>query len=283
MHTIVVIEDQPVLASAYRNKFQGEGFIVEVALDGEQGLDLISRIKPDLVLLDMHLPKLNGLEILKRVRSDQQFQELPIIVFSNLTKPGAVEEAWQAGATMVLSKLNTSPKRVLESVQSILQATAASVPSEPPPVNDAPRPLLAPQATNDQSVGGNVLLVEDHSDMSTLLAFLLHRAGHQVTSVNSNRGALQRLGEQSFDLFLLSHTCMGGAGLSLCRQLRQSRPETPLVVYSTAALFSEQQEGLKAGATAYLAKPEDLFNVGQIASDLIGRPVRLAPPRIRAA
>src|SRR6266550_5375988 len=120
MHTIVVIEDQPVLASAYRNKFQSEGFIVEVALDGEQGLDLITRIKPDLVLLDMHLPKLNGVEILKRVRSDQQFQELPIIVFSNLTKPGAVEEAWQAGATKVLSKLNTSPKRVLEAVQSIL-------------------------------------------------------------------------------------------------------------------------------------------------------------------
>ena len=139
MYTIVVIEDQPVLASAYRNKFQGEGFNVEVALDGQQGLDLISRIKPDLVLLDMHLPNLSGLEILKKVRSDPEFQALPIIVFSNLTKPGAVEEAWNAGATLVLSKLNTSPKRVLESVQGTpVGCGCPSARGEPPTIGATP-------------------------------------------------------------------------------------------------------------------------------------------------
>jgi CheY-like chemotaxis protein len=274
MHTIVVIEDQPVLASAYRNKFQSEGFIVEVALDGEQGLDLITRIKPDLVLLDMHLPKLSGLEILKRVRSDQQFQELPIIVFSNLTKPGAVEEAWQAGATKVLSKFNTSPKRVLESVQSILATDPSHAFRRPLTTVADLIPASNLQSTDGQSAGGNVLLVEDHSDMSTLLTFLLHQAGHQVTSATSHRAALQHIDKQSFDLFLLGHGCTDGDGLSLCKQFRQSRPNTPVIVYSTAALFLEQQAGLKAGVAAYLVKPEDLLNLGQIVSGLLPR---LAP------
>ncbi len=66
MKTIVVVEDQQVLATAYSNKFRGEGFNVEVAMDGEAGLDLITRITPDLVLLDLHLPKLSGLEVLKK-------------------------------------------------------------------------------------------------------------------------------------------------------------------------------------------------------------------------
>ena len=77
------------------------------------------------------------------------------------------------------------------------------------------------------------------------------------------------MGEQSFDLFLLGYSCAAGDGLSWCKQLRQSRPQTPLIVYSTAALFSDQQAGLKAGVVAYLVKPEDLLNLGQIASDLM--------------
>ena len=110
--------------------------------------------------------------------------------------------------------------------------------------------------------------------MSTLLAFFLHQAGHQVTSVTSHRAALEQIGEQSFDLFLLGHSCPDGSGLSLCKQLRLSRPNTPLIVYSTAALFLEQQAGLKAGVAAYLVKPEDLLNLGQIVSGLLPR---LAP------
>ena len=283
MRTIVVIEDQPVLASAYRNKFTGEGFNVEVALDGELGLDLITRIKPDLVLLDMNLPKLSGLEIITKVRANSEFRALPIIVFSSLTKPGAVDEAWRAGATLVLSKFNTSPKQVLESVRATLAASPSSVAAETLPTDDAPGSSLVPQAKNAQSVRGDVLLVEDHSDMSTLLAFLLHRGGHQATIVKTHAEALQQISEQSFDLFVLGHHFPDGTELSLCKQLRQARPDEPIIVYSTAALFSEQQEGLKAGATAYLAKPEDLFNVGQIAADIIRDQTRLARPHIRAA
>ena len=60
--------------------------------------------------------------------------------------------------------------------------------------------------------------------------------------------------------------------LSLCKQLRQSGFDRPIIIYSTAALFSEQQEGLRAGATAYLVKPEELFNVGQIVFRLVKKP-----------
>lgn len=280
MKTIVVVEDQPVLASAYRNKFSGEGFHVEVAPDGEQGLDLITRIKPDLVLLDLHLPKLSGLELLRRVRSNPALHAMPVIVFSNLTKPGAVEEAWEAGATLVLSKFSTSPKRVLESVNATLAASATAAQDIPVIDTGSSSSLAMPTARND-AAKGHILLVEDNPDLNTLLAFLLRKAGHQVTGVGRNADALQQIRAQSFDLFLLGRNETDSGGLSLCRQLRQTRLDKPIIIYSTAALFSKQQEGLKAGATAYLVKPEDLFNLGQIASDLLrNQPVR---PCVRAA
>lgn len=280
MRTIVVVEDQTVLASAYRNKFRSEGFNVEVALDGEQGLDLITRIKPDLVLLDLHLPKMSGLEVLKKVRSNPALHAMPVIVFSSLTKPGAVEGAWEAGATLVLSKFNTSPNRVLESVNATLAASSA-VTLNMPAIDAGSSPSLARQAPKSDSAAGQILLVEDNSDLNTLLAFLLRQAGHHVIGVRRNADALQQIGAQSFDLFLLGRSDLDSDGLSLCKHLRKSRPDKLIIMYSTAALFSEQQEGLSAGATAYLVKPEDLFNVGQIISELLrNQPVRQS---IRAA
>jgi CheY-like chemotaxis protein len=269
-----------VLATAYSNKFKGEGFKVEVAMDGEAGLDLITRIKPDLVLLDVHLPKLNGLDLLRTVRSNPVLHDMPVIVFSNLAKEGAVEEAWEAGATLVLSKFNTSPKRVLESVLTILAASAARA-QDVPAIDSGSISSVATHAVGNGPTQGHILLVEDKADLNSLLAFLLSQAGHQVTAVGRSADALQQISTQSFDLFLLGGNEAGGGPLSLCKQLRQSRVTKPIIIYSTAALFSEQQEGLRAGATAYLVKPEDLFNLGQIASDLLRN--QSARPGIRAA
>src|SRR5258708_7600791 len=109
MPKIIVIEDQKVLATVYRNKFIAEGYQVEVAADGEAGLALINSSKPDLVILDLMLPRMNGIEVLKKVRANPLFQSLPVIIFSNASLPGMVEEAWTAGATMVLSKSSHSP------------------------------------------------------------------------------------------------------------------------------------------------------------------------------
>ncbi len=140
--------------------------------------------------------------------------------------------------------------------------------------------METPSTKNGQA-NGHILLVEDNADLNQLLVFLLSQAGHQVTAVGRSADALQQMSAQSFDLFLLGRIDQDRGGLSLCKQLRQSRLNKPIVIYSTAALFSDQQEGIKAGATAYLVKPEDLFNVGQIASDLLIK--QPATPYIRAA
>src|SRR5258708_2010157 len=124
MKRIVVVDDQPMLGTIYRTKFTAEGYQVDVAFDGQEALEVIPRLKPDLVLLDLMLPKIDGLEVLKRLRANSAFETLPIIVFSGTARLGIVEDAIEAGATMVLSKLNTSPKRVIEIVNKTLAQPA---------------------------------------------------------------------------------------------------------------------------------------------------------------
>lgn len=94
MKRIVIIEDHPVLISIYRNKFIAEGFQVEIATDGESGLALINRIKPDLVVLDLAMPKLNGIELLKMLRVNPLFETLPVIIF--LIQPGSSKRGRRA-------------------------------------------------------------------------------------------------------------------------------------------------------------------------------------------
>jgi DNA-binding response OmpR family regulator len=269
MKKIVVVEDQQVMATIYRAKLTAEGFHVEVAPDGEQGLEVIMRTKPDLVLLDLMMPKLNGIEVLKTLRSMEEFKTLPVVVFSSSGGSAKTDEAWQSGATMVLSKANHSPKQLIESIRTALAMSADSQ-----PITTSPTTVAAPVSTPEESrinesAKGHVLLVEDHPDTRALLAFVLDRAGHRVSCVESQAAALRQAKLKRFDLFLLNRYTPDSSGLSLCQLLRKSFATTPVVIYSTAALLSEQKEALQQGAAQYLASAEDLFNLGQISSDLI--------------
>lgn len=142
MKKLLIIEDDRIIGSIYSKKFAVEGFNVEVAEDGQTGLERITGFRPDIVLLDLMLPKLNGLDILARVRAMPEFQRLPIIVFSNAYMSTVIDAAWKAGATTVLTKSNTSPKKLTETIHELLAQVEAAPP--PPAAPPAKAPVAAP-------------------------------------------------------------------------------------------------------------------------------------------
>lgn len=118
---IVIIEDSSFIASIYRAKLQGEGYAIHVASDGETGLDLVARIAPDLVILDLGLPGMSGVEVVTALRADPRFADLPVFVLSGAYSQ-AIEDAWAAGATGVLSKSTDTPNKVVEVLRAALAA-----------------------------------------------------------------------------------------------------------------------------------------------------------------
>src|SRR5262249_59787996 len=111
---ILIVEDDQIVANIYRNKFSVEGYQVEVALDGQSGMEMLKSFRPDAVVLDLMLPKMTGVDFMKQIRAQSDFQQLPVIVFSNTYLTNLVQEAWKAGATKCLSKANCTPKQVIE-------------------------------------------------------------------------------------------------------------------------------------------------------------------------
>jgi DNA-binding response OmpR family regulator len=123
---ILIIEDDQLVANIYRNKFALEGFQAETAPDGDVGLELVRSFRPDAVLLDLVLPRVTGLEVMRRLRAEKEFEGLPVIVFSNTYLSNMVQEAWKAGATKCLSKASCTPKQVIEAVRSTLKPNGTS-------------------------------------------------------------------------------------------------------------------------------------------------------------
>lgn len=121
MKQIVIIEDNAVAANLYRAALSREGYKIDVATDGAAGLDMISRLKPDLVLLDLMLPKVDGAEVLRRIRALPGFEHLPVIVTSNAYTATRLDDLWKAGATQIVTKASISPKDLARVVKETLE------------------------------------------------------------------------------------------------------------------------------------------------------------------
>lgn len=118
---ILIIEDDPFFQKYFSTKLQENGFEVVVSADGEDGLNKIKEIKPNLVLLDMILPKKDGFEILKTLNTDNIIQTLPIIVFSTLGQETDVQKAIKLGAKDFINKSFFDFDKILTKINSFLK------------------------------------------------------------------------------------------------------------------------------------------------------------------
>jgi DNA-binding response OmpR family regulator len=190
MKKILIIEDDQIVANIYRNKFSVEGFQVEIAHDGPAGLETLKSFRPDAVVLDLMLPGMTGVEVMKKVRALPEFQKLPIIVFSNTYLTNMVQEAWKAGATKCLSKANCTPKQLIDVVRNSVTrngtSNAATAPTETQTAASAvPEAAAKRQKRTDEPV----LEASGHQPANSRTAFLENLPG----TLASLRGLLKTL------------------------------------------------------------------------------------------
>lgn len=129
--TVLTIEDQQALRSMYRAILTSAGYEVLEAEDGEAGWQLAREGRPDLVLLDLRLPKLSGYEVLERIRADETTRDIPVVIFSAAGTPKDIQKGLELGADDYAVKGLYAPKQLLVKIRSVLAArqTRQSAPS----------------------------------------------------------------------------------------------------------------------------------------------------------
>jgi DNA-binding response OmpR family regulator len=118
---ILIIEDDKFLRLLITRKLNQEGFSVIEALDGEEGLKKVKEERPDLVLLDLILPSVDGFEVLTRIQKDEAIKGIPVIILSNLGQREDIEKGIKLGAADYLIKAHFTPIEIVEKVKRILR------------------------------------------------------------------------------------------------------------------------------------------------------------------
>ncbi len=120
MTKIAIIEDDAAISQMYRIKFEGDGFKVNTAENGFLGLQLVENMKPDIVLLDLMMPEMNGDEVLKRLRATSLGKDLKVVILTNMGENEAPDTIKNLGVSAFIVKANMTPRQVVELIKKIL-------------------------------------------------------------------------------------------------------------------------------------------------------------------
>jgi CheY-like chemotaxis protein len=209
MKNILIIEDDAVVANVYRNKLAVEGYKVEVAADGETGLRIMRTFRPNLIILDLMLPGISGVDVIKEVRAEVDFAKTPIIVFSNTYLTNLIQDAWRAGANKCLSKSSCTPKDVIEVVRSSIGDSGAMTAQKPAPGAEAASGKSATLPTENDAAFQQDLRKTFIENLPTTLAAL--RAG-MMALVKADTEILKL--KQVYELYRLVHALNGNSGIA---------------------------------------------------------------------
>ena len=117
---VVLVEDDKFLSNMYQTKLTIEGMEVIPAYDGQQGVEVVKKEKPDIVLLDIVLPVLEGWDTLKEIKKDPAVKDIPVIILSNLGQEEDIKKGQELGAVDYLIKAHFIPREVIEKIKTIL-------------------------------------------------------------------------------------------------------------------------------------------------------------------
>lgn len=120
MARILIIEDDLRLSRMYEKILSFEGNQIDIAYDGEEGLKKANEGKPDLILLDIMMPKMGGIEVLEKLKADQSTKNTPVVMLTSLSDEGQLEEALAKGAAKYIRKGDTDPQQVSEMIRELV-------------------------------------------------------------------------------------------------------------------------------------------------------------------
>lgn len=118
---VIIVEDEPVFRLIYKGVLENAGYTVLEAEDGVKGLEMIKKERPDIILLDLILPRMGGYEVLEKLREDNSLSAIPVIILSVLGGEENVEKAMELGVVHYRVKGDSSPTNILNTIQTLLE------------------------------------------------------------------------------------------------------------------------------------------------------------------
>ena len=234
--TILVVDDDSTSRTLLSTSLENEGYIVSLAEDGQQALDMLRANAFDVVLLDLIMPKITGFQVLEQMKADSKLEHIPVIVISSQDDMESIGHCLQMGAADYLPKpfeLNLLRARVNTSL------------------------TMKRLYDQEQEYTGKMLVIDDDAFNRSLLATSLENRGYQVEMAEDGEQALEKLHAQSFDVVFLDLVMPKMNGFEVLHYMKadSKMQHLPVIVVSAEDDMESVVRCIEMGATDHLCKP----------------------------
>jgi CheY-like chemotaxis protein len=259
MPKIMIVEDDPMLVEIYQKKFSDAGYDLKLITNGRDVQTAAASYQPEILLLDIVLPDMDGYEILAVLSKDDATRNIPVYVFSNLSAKEDIERATSLGAKGFITKSSFTPTQLVDEVKKIMggeSSPAQPIPgSTTPPTSAAePEKISSQKETN----GHKILIIEDEDVFIEMFGDKLKQEGFEVVSAKNGKWGIKEAEKGGFACILLDMMMPAMNGYEAIQELRanENTKNTPVIILSNSALDSEVQKALDLGASGYYIKTQ---------------------------
>ena len=243
---ILIVEDEEALASVLKSKLKKEGYNILLSEDGESGFSNIKNWKPDLILLDIVMPKMDGYEVLEKMNEENI--KIPVIIISNSGQPVEIEKTRRLGAVDHLIKTQFEPEEVIKKINNYLNNKNTN--------NVKKVKVIENNAVNKLNI--KVLIVEDDSFLREICAKKLAREGFSVYEAIDGEEALKILEKNIPDIILLDIILPAIDGFDVLKKIRSNKnfkiSKIPVIMLSNLGQEDDINKAMALGASNYLIK-----------------------------
>jgi DNA-binding response OmpR family regulator len=255
--TILIVEDNPLTLRVLIEHLKKLGLKTSVARSGEEALRQLGIAKPDLILLDILLPGIDGFETCRRLKSNVTTKDIPVIFMTALTETADKVKGFEVGGVdyitkpvdfkEVVARVNT--RLTIQKLQRRLQARSSFSTSK--------------ESERSDEEKATVLIVEDNPMTLQVMLGYLKGLGFQVIGVQTGEDALQRIEDVQPDLILLDVLLPGIDGFETCRRLkhRVATQDTPIIFMTALTEMADKVKAFEAGGVDYITKPQHYAEV----------------------
>ena len=259
------MEDEKILQGLLKDKLAKDGYNVMAVDNGEEGMQILHEYAPDLILLDMMMPRMDGFAVLEKMQAENLIRSFPIIVTSNSGQPVEIDKALAMGVKDYVVKVDFDPAEVMEKVNAFFANTQAVTGEQEEAKKEAETASLGGQKEPENGNGGiKILLVEDDDFLRGICELKLKKEGFNVVISADGSDALESIRKEDFDLILLDVVLPGMDGFEILENVKKdpSKTHIPVIMLTNMGQESEVKRGLALGAEDYIIKAH--FTAGEI-------------------
>lgn len=251
MKKILIVEDDVFLGDILNQKIQRENFNVCLVKDGKEGYEQMTKFEPDLILLDILLPGMNGYEFLEKKQKDENFKDIPVIVISNSGQPVEVDRTTALGVKDYLIKALFNPAELMLKVRKYLGGESIAVEDSIHDFSD----------TSDLS-GKTILWVEDDKFLIHLIEKKVPNSGCILKQVTTGKETFEVLETMKPDIIILDIVLPDMNGYDILKQLKANdkTKDIPVILLSNIGQQSEIDKGVLMGAEKFIIKATFTFS-----------------------